>query len=116
MARTRQTAVQGAGDCDEADARRTVREVTPHLIRVLESGGEGAAAGLLAGTGAPADAARDLAYRLYSECERKKWAQEAIGYNALVSAWPELTRLAAQQASAAAESAAGAQGVLKGMG
>ncbi|MFO0606374.1 MAG: DUF1156 domain-containing protein [Polyangiales bacterium] len=109
-----------AGWDPTTDTRRTVWEVTQHLIRALEAGGEGAAAGLLAQVGAQADAARDLAYRLYSECERKKWAQEAIGYNALVSAWPELTRLAAQQASAAAEAstagAQGAQGVLKGMG
>ena len=37
---------------------------------------------------------RDLAYRLYSLCERKKWAEEALAYNGLVMAWPELTRLA----------------------
>jgi putative DNA methylase len=98
------------------DTRRTVWEVTQHLIRALEVGGEAAAAGLLGRVGAQADAARDLAYRLYSECERKKWAQEAIGYNALVTAWPELSRLAAQQESGAAEGVGEAQGVLKGMG
>ena len=38
--------------------------------------------------------ARDLAYRLYSICERKKWAEEALAYNGLVIAWPELTKLA----------------------
>jgi hypothetical protein len=31
-----------------------------------------------------ADAARELAYRLYTLCERKKRAQEALAYNALV--------------------------------
>jgi putative DNA methylase len=41
-----------------------------------------------------ADAARELAYRLYTLCERKKRAQEALAYNALVVAWPELMRLA----------------------
>jgi putative DNA methylase len=37
---------------------------------------------------------RDLAYRLYSLCERKKWAQEALAYNSLVVAWPEISKLA----------------------
>ena len=37
---------------------------------------------------------RDPAYRLYSICERKGWAQEALAYNSLVIAWPQLSRLA----------------------
>ena len=41
--------------------------------------------------------ARDLAYRLYSICERKKWADEALAYNGLVIAWPELSKLALSQ-------------------
>ena len=47
--------------------------------------------------GGMAETARDLAYRLYSICERKKWAEEALAYNGLVIAWPELTKLARQQ-------------------
>ena len=38
--------------------------------------------------------ARELAYRLYTICERKKRAQEALSYNALVQSWPEIARLA----------------------
>jgi putative DNA methylase len=72
-----------------------VWEATQHLVKRLEDGGEEAAAALLAALGSTAEIARDLAYRLYSLCERKKWAQEALAYNALVSVWPELTRLAA---------------------
>ena len=34
------------------------------------------------------------AYRLYTLCERKKRAQEALSYNGLVQSWPEITRLA----------------------
>jgi hypothetical protein len=30
-----------------------------------------------------AEVSRDLAYWLYSTCERKKWAQEALAYNSL---------------------------------
>ena len=41
--------------------------------------------------GGGAEPARDLAYRLYSICERKGWASEALAYNSLVIAWPEIT-------------------------
>jgi putative DNA methylase len=41
-----------------------------------------------------AETARELAYRLFSICERNKWSEEAIAYNGLVIAWPELSRLA----------------------
>jgi putative DNA methylase len=83
-------------DWDPAtDRRLTVWEVTQHLIRALDSGGEPAAAALVRRIGGLADTARDLAYRLYAICERRRWAEEALGYNALVTAWPEITRLAA---------------------
>jgi len=76
------------------DRRVTIWEVTQHLIRRLEDGGEQAAARLLAQVGGLGEAARDLAYRLYVAADRKKWAQEALGYNSLVVAWPEVRRLA----------------------
>ena len=88
----------GPLDYDPAkDDRPTVWEYTQHLIRNLEQKGEAAAAGLLRKLGSDADAARSLAYRLYSVCERRKWAEEARAYNGLVVAWPELERLAASQ-------------------
>lgn len=89
------------------DPRLTVWECTQHLIRVLESGGETAAAFLLARLGARGDPARDLAYRLYGICERRKWAEEAVAYNGLVVVWPELARLSAQAPAAAASSEPG---------
>jgi putative DNA methylase len=49
---------------------------------------------LLGKLGSKAEAARELAYRLYTVCERKKRAQEALSYNGLVQSWPEITRLA----------------------
>ena len=52
------------------------------------------AAQLVAKLGGAADAARELAYRLYSICERRKRAAEALAYNALVQSWPEISRLA----------------------
>ena len=76
------------------DKRLTVWEMVHQLIRVLESGGEGAAAALVAKLGSQAEAARELCYRLYTLCERKKRATEAMAYNGLVQSWPEITRLA----------------------
>ena len=76
------------------DARLTVWESVHHLIRVLEAGGESAAATLLAKLGSQAEIARELCYRLYTLCERKKRANEAMAYNALVQSWPEIVRLA----------------------
>jgi putative DNA methylase len=71
-------------------------EVTQYLIHALETGGETAAATLLRKLGGFGETARDLAYRLFHICERKGWASEAISYNGLVIAWPELSRLARQ--------------------
>ena len=81
------------------DARLTVWEMSHHLMRVLEKGGESGAAALAAQLGSQAEIARELAYRLYTVCERKKRAQEALAYNALVQSWPEITRLAAEKAA-----------------
>jgi len=82
------------------DPRLTAWEVVHHLIRVLERGGESAAAELVATLGARAELARELAYRLYVLCERKKRAAEALAYNGLVQSWPEIQRLAADTAGA----------------
>ena len=70
-------------------------ELAQHLIRAHEAGGEKLAADLLRRSGGLGEAARELAYRLYVISERKKWAKEALAYNALVVAWPEIARLAA---------------------
>jgi putative DNA methylase len=69
-------------------------EIVHHLIRVLEAGGEGAAASWSPSSAAKAEIARELCYRLYTLCERKKRAAEAMAYNGLVQSWPEITRLA----------------------
>ena len=78
-----------------ADTRLTAWEAVHHLIRVLEAHGETGAAALVAPLGGgTADTARALCYRLYTLCERKKRAAEALSYNSLVQSWPEITRLA----------------------
>ena len=76
------------------DPRLTAWEMVHQLIRALEAGGEGAAAALVAKLGGKAEIARELCYRLYTLCERKKRAAEALSYNGLVQSWPEITRLA----------------------
>ncbi|MGH8933128.1 MAG: DUF1156 domain-containing protein [Egibacteraceae bacterium] len=82
-----------AWDPDE-DTRLTVWEVSQYLIHALDTGGEEKAADLLRRVGGIGETARELAYRLYTICERKKWAKEALAYNSLVVAWPEIARLA----------------------
>jgi putative DNA methylase len=77
------------------DHRLTVWEMAHQLIRALDKG-EAAAAVLVAKLGSKAEVARELAYRLYTICERKKRAQEALSYNALVQSWPEIVRLAGE--------------------
>ena len=83
------------------DDRLTLWEAVHHLIRVLEAGGEAAAAELAAKLGAKAEIARELAYRLYVIAERKKRAADALAYNALVQSWPEIMRLAREAPGAA---------------
>jgi putative DNA methylase len=87
-----------AADWDPGtDKRLTAWEVVHQLIRALEAGGEGAAAALVAKLGSKAEVARELAYRLYTLCERKKRAAEALSYNGLVQSWPEIMRMAREK-------------------
>ena len=88
-----------------ADSRLTVWEMVHHLIRVLEAEGESSAAELATKLGSQAETARDLAYRLYTICERKKRAAEALAYNALVQSWPEIIRLTRERTQAQPEQA-----------
>ena len=84
-----------AKDWDPAsDSRVNAWECVHQLIRALEAGGDAGAAALVAKLGSKAEMARELAYRLYTICERRKRASEALAYNALVQSWPEIARLA----------------------
>lgn len=88
------------------DRRPTAWEAAQHLTRRLQTGGEAAAAELLRRLGGGyGEQARELAYRLFSICERKGWAQEALPYNALVVAWPEIARRVAGTPEAEAQQA-----------
>ncbi len=79
----------------EDDARLTAWEMVHHLVRVLEVG-EPAAAALVRKLPGRGEAARELCYRLYALCERRKRPAEALAYNGLVQSWPEISRLAAR--------------------
>ncbi|MDZ7832101.1 MAG: DUF1156 domain-containing protein [Desulfobacterales bacterium] len=76
----------------QKDRRNPVWESTHHLIRALRSGGEAAAGKLLAQMRERTEPIRQLAYRLFTLCERKNWAEEALAYNELISSWPGIVR------------------------
>lgn len=78
----------------QSDARPTVWEAVQHLIRALDEGGEAKAGELMVTLGGMAEAARDLAYRLYGICERKGWSAEGQAYNALVASWSDAAQAA----------------------
>lgn len=78
------------------DDRLTIWEIVHHLIRALNTGGDSEAARLLTELGSGGETARELCYRLYTSCERKKRTTDAMPYNALVQSWPEIVRLAQQ--------------------
>jgi putative DNA methylase len=71
------------------DTRLTVWEMLHHLIRSYKNG-EATAAALLAKMNDKADAAKELAYRLYGICEKKKRSAEGQLYNDLITVWPDL--------------------------
>jgi len=76
------------GDWDpQADTRNPVWETLHHLIRALKQEGETGAGGVLAAVKGKAEAARLLAYRLYTLCERQGWAEDARAYNELITSW-----------------------------
>lgn len=73
-----------------ADNRVVIWEITQHLIKQLQEHGEMGAAKLYKKLGPTADIARELAYHLFTICEKKGWAQEAQAYNSLVLSWNQI--------------------------
>ena len=71
----------------ETDARLPVWEVLHQVIRVFKTEGESGAGAVLAAVQAKAEATRQLAYRLYTLCERAGWAEDARAYNEIVTSW-----------------------------
>lgn len=70
------------------DKRLPVWEALHHLIRLVRGKeGESGAARALGGMLDKAESVRQLAYRLYTLCERRGWAEEARAYNELITSW-----------------------------
>ncbi|MDE1878100.1 MAG: DUF1156 domain-containing protein [Thaumarchaeota archaeon] len=64
---------------------------TQDLIRKLETEGEDGSAKTVKMLGArQSEISKDLAYRLYSICNKKGWLDEALAYNSLVVSWPTI--------------------------
>jgi putative DNA methylase len=80
----------------ETDNRTPIWEALHHLIRALNQQGESAAGNLLARMPERSEPIRSLAYRLYTLCERKGWAEEARAYNELVTAWAGIEQSAGE--------------------
>ena len=75
-------------DWDPAkDKRLPVWEGLHQMIRSLNQEGEAAAGKLLSRMTKQTEAIRSLAYRLYTLCERKHWAEDARAYNELITSW-----------------------------
>jgi putative DNA methylase len=77
------------------DARTPVWEALHQLIRALKQGGESSSGELLAALGGRSEAVRQLAYRLYTLCERLGQAEDARAYNELITSWTGIESAAA---------------------
>jgi putative DNA methylase len=84
----------------QADERLPIWEVLHQLIRVFNTDGETGAAAVFAAVQSKAEAARQLAYRLYTLCERKNWAEDARAYNEVVTSWSGIESAAAKEPTA----------------
>ncbi|PDV97937.1 DUF1156 domain-containing protein [Candidatus Chloroploca asiatica] len=79
----------------QSDTRAPVWETLHHLIRALKQDGDAGAGGVLASVRGKSEAARQLAYRLYTLCERQGWADDARAYNELITSWSGIELAAA---------------------
>lgn len=74
------------------DLRTSVWEVTLHLAKAVSERGADAAAALMATAGqrVDLDVVKELAYLLYSICERRGWTSSALLFNGLGTSWIDL--------------------------
>ncbi len=84
----------------QSDQRLPIWEVLHQMIRVFNTDGETGAAAVFAAVQSKAEAARQLAYRLYTLCERKNWAEDARAYNEVVTSWSGIESAAAKEPTA----------------
>jgi putative DNA methylase len=89
-----------AADWDpSSDVRLPVWEALHQLIRAYNTKGDAGAAKVLAQTASKAEAMRQLAYRLYTVCERKGRADDARAYNEVVTGWTGIETAASKESA-----------------
>jgi putative DNA methylase len=71
-----------------------VWEALHHLIRAFRKDGDTGAGQILSAVQSKTEAIRQLAYRLYTLCERRGWAEDARAYNDLVTSWTAIETVA----------------------
>jgi putative DNA methylase len=76
------------------DKRLPVWEALHQLVRAFRKDGESGAGSILGAIKAKAEAIRQLAYRLFTLCERRGWAEDARAYNDLVTSWTAIETVA----------------------
>ena len=69
-----------------SDRKLSIWEALHHLIHALKTS-ESKTGTLLSKMPDKTESVRQLAYRLYTYCERKGWAEEARQYNELITSW-----------------------------
>jgi putative DNA methylase len=79
-----------------SDERISVWEVVIRLAHTLQTDGAEEAARLMSAAAARVDldTAKELAYLLYSICEKKHWSKSALLFNGLGSLWADLSAAA----------------------
>jgi putative DNA methylase len=83
----------------ETGFRLPIWEVLHQLIRVFRTQGESGAGAVLAAVAPKVEATRQLAYRLYTLCERAGWAEDARAYNEIITSWSAIESVAARAAT-----------------
>jgi putative DNA methylase len=85
-----------AGYDPASDDRVTVWEIVLHLVKRMEEQGIDAAGRFMARARqvVDIDEVKELAYLLYSICDRRRWAQDALRFNNLVSSWSDVDHVA----------------------
>ena len=78
------------------DQRLPVWEALHHLIRVFNTEGEAGAGAVLSAIQAKSEATRQLAYRLYTLCERAGLAEDARAYNEIITSWSAIESAASK--------------------
>lgn len=81
------------------DDRMPIWQVLHQLILAYQKEGDAGAARIYAQTAAKTEAARQLAYRLYTLSERRNRAEEARAYNDVVTGWSGIESAAAKIAT-----------------